>query len=214
MGNYWCLNGGTYIASNTNLDDIKAIGSYFNHNDVESKTIINNPVDTAFTLQIYASNGEASYYVTQELRSIYIDGGIFIRKFDRYTNKWTDWDKLIQKSDLYSLHTPIEGTVVTNKVPSKVDTTVNSLTLSAGIYIIIANATYDSSFSGYLTNYYILQDGKYLATCRNTGDAGSGQCPSFIIKSTSQTVVNFILYQGSSEIRTLSRNSLIATRLA
>ena len=100
MSNYWCLNGGTYIAPDTNLDDIRAIGSYFNHNDAESKTIINNPVDTAFTLQIYASNGQAAYYVTQELRSIYIDGGIFIRKFDRYTNKWTEWDRLIFNSDL------------------------------------------------------------------------------------------------------------------
>lgn len=128
--------------------------------------------------------------------------------------KWIGWDKFILNSDLYALHTPIEGTIITNIVPSKVNTTVNSLTLEAGIYIVMANATYDSSFSGYLTNHYLTQDGKFIVTCRNSGDAGSGQCPCWIIKSTSKTTVSLGLYQGSNETRTLNKNSLIATRLA
>ena len=62
--------------------------------------ILNNPVNTAFTMQIYASNGQAAHYITQELRSIYLDGGIFIRKFDNFSNSWTKWDKIVQNRDL------------------------------------------------------------------------------------------------------------------
>ena len=144
----------------------------------------------------------------------YYSGTKFIKFRDKLLGKWSDWEKIVFNSDLYALHTPIEGTVITNKVPSKVDTIVNSLTLDAGIYIIMANAWYDSAFGGYLTNYFLLQDGNYLVTCRNTGDAGSGQCLSWIIKSRSETTVDFKLYQGSDETRTLSKNVLIATRLA
>lgn len=106
MGNYWCLNGGSYIPPNTNLDNLKKIGSYFSPSDIESTTILKNPVNTAFTMQIYASNGRASEYITQELRSIYLDGGIFIRKFDIYTKKWTVWEKLLTERDLIAKKYP------------------------------------------------------------------------------------------------------------
>lgn len=127
---------------------------------------------------------------------------------------WGDWCTTITNNNLYTLHTPIEGDIITNTVPSKVNTIVNSLTLEAGIYIVMATATYDSSFNGYLTNYYLMQDGKYMVTCRNSGNSGSGQCPCWIIRSTSSTTVSLGVYQGSDEIRTLNKNSLIATRLA
>ena len=106
LGNYWCLNGGSYIPPNTDLDNIKEIGSYFSPNDIESTTILKNPVNTAFTMQVYASNGQASHYITQELRGIYLDGGIFIRKFDLYANTWTVWEKLLAERDLIAKQYP------------------------------------------------------------------------------------------------------------
>ena len=191
---------------------LKIGNNYFDSNEY-ARTLLNCPTKNAFTLKISSATGlKDNSYRIQELTT-YI-GEKYIRSYDRFTEKWSEWDSFITNSDLYALHTPIEGTVITNKVPSKVDTIVNSLTLDAGIYIIMANAWYDSSFGGYLTNYFLLQDGYYLVTCRNTGDAGSGQCLSWIIKSRSETTVDFKLYQGSDETRTLSKNVLIATRLA
>ena len=99
LNNYWCLNGGTWIPPNSDLDDYKALGSFFVDTDVGGITIKNSPINTAFTLQVYGSNGHIRDYITQELRSIYLYGGIFMRKFDIFTKSWTDWEKLVQKGD-------------------------------------------------------------------------------------------------------------------
>ena len=122
VGKCWNLDGGTYIPASTNLDDIKTIGSYYNQSNNESATITNNPTSLAFTMQVYASNGQANYYVTQELRSYSSDDGIYIRKYSDFSKTWSKWIKLVQDSDL---KTPVlsSGTIldlvlkqITNKV--------------------------------------------------------------------------------------------------
>lgn len=191
-------------------------GNYRCQANVNVATLTNCPTNQAFTMKVYSGTGsESRQYIIQEITT-HNAGTKYIRACNNNNDRrlWTEWDSFITKNDLYALHTPMEGTIITNRVPSKVNTTVNSLTLEAGIYIVMANATYDSSFSGYLTNHYLTQDGKFIVTCRNSGDAGSGQCPCWIIKSTSKTTVSLVLYQGSNETRTLNKNSLIATKLA
>lgn len=100
VGECWNLKGGTYIAPNSNLDDFKTIGSYYNHSNVESATITNNPAGVAFTMQVYSSTGDANTYITQEFRSYSKDGGIYIRKYDTYSQAWSEWFKLVQDNNI------------------------------------------------------------------------------------------------------------------
>lgn len=143
MTNYWCLNGGNYISPNSNLDNIKEIGSYFNHNNIESNTIINNPTNFAFTMQVYASNGHANNYVTQELRSYYSDDGIYIRKYSCFSKNWSKWVKMIQTNDFIA------------KVDASSSINVNDLTepLDSRKYLISSLNPNGPPFSAYLEVY-------------------------------------------------------------
>lgn len=119
LDSVWKLHDSTYIAPNTNLDDIRTVGSYHNHNNNESCTIINNPVSLAFTMQVYGSNGDPNWYITQEFRSYNSNGGIYIRKYDYYSKKWSSWIKLIQDNDITRCEIDLGTISLTNGVTVK-----------------------------------------------------------------------------------------------
>ena len=120
----------------------------------------------------------------------------------------------ILRNDLLTLFKPIEGTVITNTVPSKTYTLVNELKLNAGIYIIYAFCVYDYSFN-YQCNYAIDQSSKgTLVVARNTGNGGGGQTPFCILQLDSSDTIKFILWQGDTETRYISANKLVAIKLA
>ena len=121
--------------------------------------------------------------------------------------------QVVTNSDLKSLHTPIYGNVLTNTIPSKTFTIINSMNLSKGVYIIYGFAQYTTEFSE-TCNYAMYQNDSLLAICRGTGTGGGGQTPFCILSLDNTATIKFGLYQPSSITREINYNRLIAVKLA
>ena len=120
---------------------------------------------------------------------------------------------VVTNSDLKSLHTPIYGNVLTNTIPSKTFTIINSMNLSKGVYIIYGFAQYTTEFSE-TCNYAMYQNDSLLVICRGTGTGGGGQTPFCILSLDNTATIKFGLYQPSSITREINYNRLIAVKLA
>ena len=170
-------------------------------------------MNVAFTFKVCSGTGQSFIYLRQEL--IEFNTGIKYIRINTTGVKggWGEWDRFVLNSDLKSLHTPIYGNVLTNTIPSKTFTIINSMNLSKGVYIIYGFAQYTTEFSE-MCNYAMYQNDSLLAICRGTGTGGGGQTPFCILSLDNTATIKFGLYQPSSITREINYNRLIAVKLA
>lgn len=107
----------------------------------------------------------------------------------------------------------IYGQVVTNSVNSKTSTTVNKMTLSAGVYIISANVQFSISTTAVtVANIYRTGTGT-IAIERGTMLSGGGHSLCAIERVTDDTEIVCNVYHTHTATTTISINSLRAVKI-
>lgn len=112
------------------------------------------------------------------------------------------------------LATPLQGKVLTNNIPPRVNTRVNQLTLQPGTYLITSHVAYKESFSQFVVHWLLNGDGGQLVINRGTADGGGGTTPVMIYQATKSISIYSCVYQSSNSDRTIDRNTLTALRMA
>ena len=122
-------------------------------------------------------------------------------------------DALEEKANVVG--TLYTGTLITNSVPNTTATQIMSLTLPAGLYIVVGNCQWAVAVNGMsiteltgINNVPIVRDSSY------ENSAGGGCSISSIANLTTQTTVYLRVYQNSGATKTLNRLELHAVRLA
>ena len=115
---YDLRQGGTFIAANTDLDNLTTPGTYRCDNSTVTPTLVNCPVTSGY----FKMTVEAIHSSTRIRQIIYISTGtsnVYVRT---YTGSWGDWKKMLYIDDVLGLGTKISS-----------GTDINSLT-TPGIY--------------------------------------------------------------------------------
>lgn len=144
------------------------------------------------TLEVYAPNAENPDFAIQRLSS---SMGTAYRFYANAT--WYDW-----RNEFNELNSKI-GVVYQNsrvdiQVPSKTPTTLKSLTLPAGTYIVCASYCFSESFSEVCSLEVFGGQINFVPTVRGTGMYGGGLAVSFVYKSTEETTLTMSAWQGSA----------------
>ena len=84
------------------------------------------------------------------------------------------------------------------QMPSKTSTTLKSLTLPAGTYIVCASYCFSESFSEVCSLEVFGGQISFVPTVRGTGMYGGGLSVSFVYKSTEETTLTMSAWQGSA----------------
>lgn len=84
-----------YIPPNSDLNDYKDIGVFYNSTNVEVVTFLNSPTNISFFMSVYKSAG-----VTQEITEYRkINPKKWFRNWDYDTNSWGPWYRIYTEAD-------------------------------------------------------------------------------------------------------------------
>lgn len=133
------------------------------------------------------------------LFEIYFDG-INVVEIKKLVEETTNIDEM--KKEITQLNSKI-GVVYQNsradiQMPSKTSTTLKSLTLPAGTYIVCASYCFSESFSEVCSLEVFNGQLSFVPTVRGTGMYGGGLAVSFVYKSTEEATLTMSAWQGSA----------------
>lgn len=100
---------GTRVAANSDLNNFKTPGFYYNEANADAKTMKNTPEPIAFSLQVYKTAGVVQVYTTYGPAVPHV----YIRS--NYENSWGYWQQVASVDDLpKSTSYSLDGVVLTN----------------------------------------------------------------------------------------------------
>lgn len=127
-------------------------------------------------------------------------------------------NKIIQLTDgtdnLYPMNPSIvvNGTLNTTNIPSGTVTTVASMTLTPGTWIVVGGFQFTADFSQ--LTYIGFTGGGWSPVVRGNGIGGGGFCLTSIEVLTANTTISMTAYQMSGSAKSVNRILFRAVRVA
>ena len=91
--NVWLLQGGTAIASNTDLNTLATSGNYYCASNEIASSLTNCPCTIAFTMKVYLSTGINTTYIHQEIMP-FGSSDVWVRRSSNSGRSWVAWNNI------------------------------------------------------------------------------------------------------------------------
>lgn len=190
------------FTSETDLDGIKRTTNAFCNNAVNRPDSARQYGYLNSIFNITGNSGVHVYRVYSVANGLNV-GDVWQREY--INNQWYPWHIIGGGSGF------LTPSSFTTAIPSGTVTTVGSITLTPGTWVITAGFQFTTSFTQ--GAYIALYNTDVYTIVRGTGDSGGGFSLSHIEHVTANKTISLQAYQGSGSSKTINRLEFRAVRV-